>query len=182
MIALRSRLRRLLLMCGLIGAPAWAGGSYSFYLDPARWIDEQGETTTLARWQGRPLVISMGYPNCRKVCATTTLVFKEIQKVLDAKGKQAEFVLISFDEKSTPEDWAEFRRRRRLDRPNWHFLVGSASNAKRMARMIGIKYYFDPGHNSYLHDFRIQLLDDDGKVRAEIDWDHMGEDDIAKLF
>lgn len=165
-----------------MAVPTWAGSGYSFYLDPARWTDEHGETTTLARWRGRPLVISMGYPNCRKVCATTTLVFKEIQKVLDAKGKQADFVLISFDEKATPEDWAEFRRRRGLDRSNWHFLVGSALDARRMARMIGIDYYFDPGHNSYLHDFRIQLLDEDGRVRAEIDWDHMGEEDIAKLF
>lgn len=179
---LSSFFRWLLLLGTWIAGVACADGGYSFYLDPAQWTDDRGQPVTLAQWQGKPMVISMGYPDCRKVCATTTLVFKKIQKVLDAKGKQADFVLISFDEKSKPEDWVEFRHRRGLDRPNWHFLVGSAVAAKRMARMIGVDYYFDPGHNSYLHDFRIQLLDEGGRVRAEIDWDHMGEDDIAKLF
>jgi protein SCO1/2 len=166
----------------LSAAPAVAGESFSFYLDPAKWLDEHGETLTLARWQGRPLILSMGYPDCRKTCATTTLVYKEIQKVLDAQGRQAEFVLISFDEKSTAEEWIEFRRRRKLERANWHFLIGADTDVRRMARQIGVTYWFDPGHGAYLHDFHILLLGDDGRVRAEIDWDHMGEEDIARLF
>ncbi len=171
----------LLLGLGLTSLPGRAD-EYSFYADSAQWTDEYGETAALGRWQGMPMIISMGYPTCRKVCATTTLVFKEIQKVLDARGKQAEFVLISFDEKATPADWLAFRKRRKLDRRNWHFLIGSSQDALRLSRLIGVEYWYDPSHATYLHDFRILVLDAAGRRKSEIDWDHISEEDIAKLF
>lgn len=177
----RSVLSILLMLCGLAGLPSRAD-EYSFYDDPARWTDELGEASTLGRWRGRPMIISMGYPTCRKVCATTTLVFKEIQKVLDARGKEAEFVLISFDEKATPGDWLEFRKRRKLERRNWHFLIGSSQDAQRLSRLIGVEYWYDLSHATYLHDFRILVLDANGRRKSEIDWDHIGEDDIGRLF
>jgi cytochrome oxidase Cu insertion factor (SCO1/SenC/PrrC family) len=180
-MTLRRYLSLWLMLCCCVGSPSHAG-EYSFYDDPASWTDELGEPSVLGRWRGKPMIISMGYPTCRKVCATTTLVFKEIQKVLDARGKEAEFVLISFDEKATPADWLEFRKRRKLERRNWHFLIGSAKDAQRLSRQIGVEYWYDLSHATYLHDFRILVLDADGHRKSEIDWDHIGEEDIARLF
>ena len=64
---------------------------------PPSWTDDGGRQLSLPDLRGRTVIITMAYTNCRRTCSTTMLRLQEIQRILDAKGKSAEFVIVSYD-------------------------------------------------------------------------------------
>ena len=169
------RTLRFLLLAGVMAAagaafPASAGSdtvmSY-LYRAPMQWTDDAGRNVALSNWKGRPVIITMGYSSCRRTCATTMLKLQEIQRVLDAKGKQAEFVVVSYDaEGDDPRAWTQYRQTRNLTRENWHFLTGNKADTRRFAYLLGFDYWQFENH--IVHEFKIVVLDDKGVVDREI--------------
>jgi len=37
------------------------------------WLDVNGKTVSLTQWKGRPIVATMVYTNCRKICPRLTI-------------------------------------------------------------------------------------------------------------
>jgi protein SCO1 len=165
---------------GLVFAAACVSVSATEFLLDSRilaapWRDNAGKSLSLVQLTGKPLVMTMGYAACRKTCSTTLLVLKEIQKSFEAKGREAEFVVVTYaPDADTPKAWTEYRKSRDLARPNWHFLSGTAADTRRVANMLDLNYWSYDEH--VMHDFRVVIFDADGKFSREIRWP-----DLAKL-
>jgi len=143
-------------------------------LQTVTWIDNDGSPLRLSQLAGRKVVLTMAYTACRRVCATTTLVLQEMQRLLDARGITAEFVVVSYDPSNdAPADWTDFRKRRGLTRANWHFLTGDERTTHQMARALDLNFW--SYHEHLVHDFRIVLLDEVGRASGEIVWEQLGE-------
>lgn len=175
---------RVMLSAGLAVASAMPSTAAAdavmsyLYRAPLRWIDDAGKNTSLADWQGRPVIITMAYSACRRTCSTTILKLREIQRVLDARGQSVDIVVVSYDpEADDPKAWAQYRQNRKLTRENWHFLTGSKADTRRFARLLGFDYWLMDSH--VIHEFKIVVLDGKGVVEREIG---LAPGDFTRLF
>jgi protein SCO1 len=156
----------------LAAAPAWALAS-TWTVTPALrrqpFVDSTGEALRLNSLKAPLVVMTMSYTACKKVCATTTLVLGELQRRLDTLGVEADFVVVSYDPaKDSPREWREYRERRGLHRPNWHFLSGDLEATRRLARDLDLNFWSYDDH--VMHDFRIVLFDAQWHWIGELDW------------
>lgn len=149
---------------------AWSGDRrLDDRIRDAQWVEDNGQGARISQWSGGYLVLTMAYPACRRTCSTTTLALKEIQKSFDRSGRQAEFVVISYEsDRDTPADWARYRRSRNLTRSNWHFLTGKAEDTRHLARMLDLAFWNYDEH--VIHDFRIIVFGPDGRFVREVGW------------
>jgi protein SCO1/2 len=164
--------RRLLLAAALAGlAGSGRAAAASAYGLDLKFTDDHGAPRALAEWQGRPVVLTMGYGACRSVCSSTLRTLEELQAEADRKAVAIEIVVASIDpQEDTPEAWSRYRKARRLNRANWSFLSGSPGDTRRLARFLGLRFWRYDEH--LMHDFRIVRLSADGSIAATLDWDH----------
>jgi cytochrome oxidase Cu insertion factor (SCO1/SenC/PrrC family) len=145
---------------------------------PPTWTDDGGRRLSLPDLRGSTVIITMAYTNCRRTCSTTMLRLQEIQRVLDAKGKSAEFVIVSYDpDNDDAAAWTQFRKNRNLTRPNWHFLTGTKPDTRRTAGLLGLDFWSYDSH--ILHDFNIVVLNEQGALDRQIGFEPV---DFARLF
>jgi len=164
--------RQLLFAAALAGAGrAVHSAPPSVYGLNLKFTDDHGAARALAEWQGRPVVLTMGYGACRSVCSSTLRTLEELQAEADHQGVPIEIVVASIDpQEDTPQAWAQYRKARKLARANWSFLSGSAGDTRRLARFLGLRFWRYDEH--LMHDFRIVRLSTDGSIAATLDWDH----------
>ena len=157
--------RVLLSMFCLSAGSSWAAGDITHLA--ALWQDDQGHTVSLSDWANKPMVITMAYGTCRKVCSTSMRRMEQAQALADANGLALEFVVVSLSpEADTPQDWRAFRKSHKLDRANWHFLSGSARDTRTLARLLGIGYWVYDDH--VVHDFRVLRTNRHGEITATL--------------
>ncbi len=125
--------------------------------------------------KGKLTVVGYIFTNCPDICPLTTNNMRMIQeKVREAKIKNVEFVSISFDPlQDKPETLRKFAEVRNLDLSNWTFLTGEKTIVDSLMNRIGIlavvsdSTVFKDGRKIYYytHTDRIQLMDEEGKIR-----------------
>ena len=125
--------------------------------------------------KGKLTVVGYIFTNCPDICPLTTNNMRMIQeKVREAKIKNVEFVSISFDPlQDKPETLRKFAEVRNLDLSNWTFLTGekpivdSLMNRIGILAVVGDSTVFKDGRKIYYytHTDRIQLMDEEGKIR-----------------
>jgi protein SCO1/2 len=143
----------------------------SLYTPPWTWTDDSGSQISLSAWRGRLVFLSMAYSSCRNTCAMTFRTLDLLQSHLDRVGQEAQIVVVSYDPKNdTPAAWSAFRRRRNLRRPNWHFLSGDPQATRQLAKVLGLGDFWSVDRH-VIHDFRIALLDGDGRISRTLGWD-----------
>jgi len=134
-------------------------------------VDDHGAVRSLADWRGRPVIIAMAYGACRRVCSTTLRTLEEVQARADRQGLQIDVVVVSIDpSEDRPQDWADYRKTRRLTRSNWSFLSGSPEATRVLAAHLGVRFWRYDEH--VMHDFKILRLDPGGAIAATLDWNH----------
>lgn len=142
------------------GAGAGSGGARLDEL-PQAWRDDAGQPLALADLVGHRVIMSMAYTRCHYICPTTFGELQRMQRQLDARGEQASFVIVGYDaDYDDPRSWHEYRRSHRFNRPNWHFLTGSAPDVRRLARQLGFDFWNYDTH--VMHDSRIVFFDSKG--------------------
>ncbi len=156
--------RVVLVWCALLSA-SWA---QDLYRQPGLWLDDRARPFELTALRGRPTVLTMAYGACRRVCATSLRVMTQLQSLADERGLDLNFVVVGLSpEQDTPADWAQLRAERHLERANWQFLSGDEGSTRRLARRLAIRYWRYGEHT--LHDFRIVMLSDDGRLIRQLD-------------
>lgn len=150
-----------------LAVPLWAAEANLYGL-PYAFTDDQGRIAHLSGWRGKPAVLTMEYANCRFICSITLQRMRDIQDEADRRGQALEFLIVSIDpENDTPEAWTQYRKKRGLNRENWHFLTAGVKETREFAALLGIKYWYYDEH--LMHDFRIIRLDSEGRVEKMID-------------
>jgi protein SCO1/2 len=135
---------------------------------PAAWLDDRGQPFDLHSVQGHPVVLTMAYATCHRVCPVTMRRLEELQQQYDHDGEKAEFVVIGYDpESDDPPAWHQYRQTRHLTRPNWHFLTGSRDAVQQAAQQLGFKFWKYDQH--VMHGSRILYFDEHGALHSSED-------------
>jgi protein SCO1/2 len=138
--------------------------------------DEAGRTVRLGDYFGqRPVVISLVYYNCPKLCNLVLNGLVGGVKTLPyTVGKEFDVVTVSFDPRETAADATAKKQLVRHDygRPGdaaafdagWHFLTGDKDQIDALANAVGFKYAFDTASNQYAHASGVMLTTPTGKL------------------
>ncbi len=165
--------RRLMFAAPALALPvaAHANPGLDTPIGQIKWMPNQGNAPlALADFLGKPVVLTMSYTACRRTCSTTLLVLREMQAILDRRGRESNFAIVSYDpQRDSPTEWTEYRKSRGLDRASWHFLTGTAPDTRRLARFLDLNFW-DYGKH-VMHDFRIALFDAKGRWHKDVVWD-----------
>ena len=132
---------------------------------PQLWRDDAGGWFDLHARGNQPVVLTMAYATCHRICPMTMQRLQQLQESFDARGVAAEFVIVGYDpETDDAAAWRRYRRNRHLTRANWHFLVGSPQQVSRFARVLGFEFWKADDH--VMHDSRIVRLDPQGALQV----------------
>ena len=120
-------------------------------------------------------VVGYIFTNCPDICPLTTNNMRLVQEKLKADNiKGVQFVSISFDpDADKPSVLRKFAEIRNLDLSNWNFLTGDKKSISNLLNKTGIIAFvgdsttFDDGSKTYYytHTDRIQLIDQNGRIR-----------------
>jgi protein SCO1/2 len=139
---------------------------------PQVWRDDTGQVFDLYALHGQPVVLTMAYATCHRICPMTMQRLLRLQQSFAARKIDAEFVIVGYDpETDDPAAWRRYRRTRHLTRPNWHFLVGSPQQVGRFARVLGFEFWKADDH--VMHDSRVVYLDPQGSLQLAPDPDEL---------
>ncbi|RJQ59032.1 MAG: SCO family protein [Stygiobacter sp.] len=140
--------------------------------------------------KGKLTVVSYIFTNCPDICPLTTNNMRMIQeKVKETKLNNVEFVSISFDPtQDKPETLRKFAEVRNLDLSNWTFLTGDKPIIDSLMNRIGIlavvsdSTVFKDGRKIYYytHTDRIQLMDEEGKIRKNYKGSNINVEEIVR--
>lgn len=161
-------------VCILSGIPAPASAPAGFASLPLSWVDETGKPgVRLSDWAGRPMVLTLAYTQCRRVCPSTTYKnLRLIQRALKARGVQAEYVVVTLDpESDTPAVLRAFKEKFGSADEHWHFLTGEMAAVRALAEAGDFKFWMLDNH--VVHDFRIWGVDARGVLQSTMDLGHL---------
>lgn len=163
-----ARLSALLaLLCVATALRAGETGASRLALLPQDWTDDSGRPVSLGDFAGRPLVLTMAYANCHRICPMTIEQLKKLQSSFDSRGEAATFVVVGYDPAN--EDaaaWRQYRASHHLGRANWHFLTGTPVQTAEFAGQLHFELWKYDEH--VMHDSRVLLFDSQGLLVREI--------------
>lgn len=150
---------------GATDARAAAEESGSLHVFPATWTTDEGKPAKLSDWKGRKAVIAMFYGSCHGSCPMIIQKLRKVETLFEEKGVKTDFILVSFDpSKDTPKSLRAYRERIGLTSPSWTMLSGKSEDVRRLSMLLGVKYRKDPESGEIMHDNKISLLSEDGKI------------------
>lgn len=130
-----------------------------------QWTDESGQKVNLNSLKGKKVVTAMVYTSCQMACPMMVKKLKKIERALQAKKVDADFLVISFDAKfDTPEKLRSFRKHHEVSDPRWHTLVGSEKNTRFFSNLLEIRFSRNPKDLTISHDNKVVFLDEEGKI------------------
>jgi protein SCO1/2 len=133
---------------------------------PSAWVDDRGQSFDLHSLQGHPVVLTMAYATCHRVCPTTMSRLQHMQQDFDRRGVSVEILVIGYDPDSDDAAaWHQYRRSRHLTRDNWHFLVGTRAAVEQIARQLGFDFWKYEQH--VMHGSRIVAFDEHGSLLSD---------------
>jgi protein SCO1 len=140
----------------------------SVYQLNSRWTDQKGKSTTLIRFQGKPLILAMIYTSCKDACPMIVLEMQAIEKALPQQlRQQTQFALISFDsERDSPAQLRLFEAAHGLDAKHWTLLAGSDDSVRMLAAVLGVRYMKIPS-GEFAHSSVITVLDSNGNIQQQ---------------
>ena len=120
-------------------------------------------------------IVGYIFTNCPDICPLTTNNMRLIRERIENENiKNVEFVSISFDpEVDKPSVLKKFSELHGVDFDNWQFLTGEKSVIDNLIKEVGVVAFvgdsttFNDGTKTYyyVHTDRIQLIDQEGRIR-----------------
>ena len=135
--------------------------------------DEHGNVVRLGHYfnHGKPVLLNFMYYRCPMLCP---MVMDGVTNALTELrfdiGKEFDVVTISIDPRDTPEQAAMKKtqyvnRYGRFDAANgWHFLTGPESATKRLTKIAGFEYAYDPKMDQFAHGAVLLAVTPQGRV------------------
>ena len=149
----------------------------SVYQLSVPFTDQRGNTSTLADWRGKPVMITMFYSSCQFVCPRIVEALKRTEESLGPQRAPVPVLMVSFD--PVRDDVAALKamaEERHIDSRFWTLARTDARNVRKLAAMLGIQYRQLPS-GEFNHSSAIILLDAEGRVVGKTST--LGEADSA---
>lgn len=130
--------------------------------------DQNGKTRHLADFQGRPMIASMIYTNCKSVCPRVTADLKGLQRAIGGDARErVRFVLFSLDpQRDDPAALRAYAHKNELDPKRWTLLTTSPEDMRTLAAVLGVRFRPDEG-GEIAHTAMIAVVDGKGVIRHQ---------------
>ena len=137
----------------------------SLYNLDSKWTNQDGARVSLDAFEGRPVVVAMGYTTCKDICPAIVADMMWIDRHLPPQGaRRVRFAFFSFDsEADTPERLRLYAESHGLDLGRWTLLRGDDDAVRDLAAALDVP--FRPNDQAgFDHAAAISLLDDKGEI------------------
>ena len=144
-------------------------------------LDRQQRPTPLARYKGKPLLVSFVYTACFQVCPTTT---KNLQKAVENTvgmlgADRFNIISIGFNQPfDSPQAMKDFATQHGIHLPNWEFLSPAASIVDELTQNFGFSYVATTA--GFDHMNQITLVDAEGRIYRQIYGQSFTAQDLAE--
>ena len=138
-------------------------------LDDYPFIDQNGQPLRLSSLRGRPVVLSLVYTSCFRICSGLTLHLRDVvSEAQRALGPDTFTVLtVGFDTPNdTPERMRLYAQERGAQMQGWHFASADAATVDRLARDVGFTYRRSP--KGFDHITQTTIIDGSGHVVLQV--------------
>ena len=128
-----------------------------------------GGKITLARFRGKPLLVSLVYTGCADVCPLVIENLAAAHTVAEATFGRDSFniLTVGFDTKrDTPDRMRSFARQHHAGGENWLFAAADATAIDRLASAVGFDFAASAG--GFDHPAQVTVIDKDGRVYSQI--------------
>ncbi len=136
----------------------------------AVFYDEQGNMTTLKELVNRPVVLSLVYYSCDRICPQLLGATAAITGALKyVPGKDYSLITISFDPEDTPKTARDAKRNYinflgpSFPEGAWRFLTGTSDNINRVLNAAGFTIRKEDIHG-FSHPAALVVLSPKGKI------------------
>ncbi|MCW8910892.1 MAG: SCO family protein, partial [Gammaproteobacteria bacterium] len=112
-----------------------------------RFVNEQGVSVSMASLRGKPLIISMVYSSCYKICPMTIRhLSKVVDKARDTLGEQSfNIAVIGFDTQyDSPQAMKYFAKQQGIDDKNWKILSADPDTIAALSKQLGFQFFTSP--------------------------------------
>ena len=151
--------------CCRVGLPPGKFSEKSLYTLDATWTADVGKEVKLSALRGRPQVMALFFTSCEHSCPIIVKNMKAIEAGLPASVRdKVDFLLVSIDPAhDTPEILQAYREKNGLSVAHWSLLRGKEEDVKKLADMVGFRYY--PGsERQFAHSLLITVLNPAGEI------------------
>lgn len=132
-------------------------------------INAEGQSISMKDFQGKPLVLSMVYTSCYKICPMTTRhLSKVVEKARDALGEDSfNVAVVGFDTSvDTPDTMQHFANKQGIHNKDWNLLSISADDVDALVKDTGFIYF--PSPNGFDHLIQATIIDANGEVYQQV--------------
>jgi protein SCO1/2 len=143
--------------------------------------DAEGNRIDLGKLHGKPLLITLIYTSCARVCPTLIEnLTPAVAAADDVLGKGSFNVLtIGFDtQKDTPDRMRAFARTHGARGDNWFFAGSDKNTMDRLSSAVGFSYFSSTG--GFDHLAQVTILDKTGAVYQQVYGSTFGIPDIVE--
>ena len=138
-------------------------------LSKHRFTDDNGKGVTTHDFLDKPLIISMVYTSCYKICPMVTRhLAKVVDKARETLGEDSFAVaVIGFDTQfDTPQKMKYFAKQQGIDKKGWHALSADADTIAALTKELGFVYFGSP--NGFDHVVQATVVDEKGQIYRQI--------------
>ncbi|WP_255429645.1 SCO family protein [Ramlibacter albus] len=146
-------------------------------------LDREGRPVPLAKYRGKPLLVSFIYTGCFQVCPTATRSLDESVAALQARFGPDAFAVasIGFNQPAdSPQAMKAFAAQQRIARPGWDFLSAPAAGVARLAEDFGFRYAATPA--GFDHVLQVTVVDADGRIVRQVYGDKGSTTELAEAL
>lgn len=145
----------------------------------SKWQTDRGKSIQMKKFAGKYTVISLAYTSCRFVCGFTMTNMKNIEKEFGPLAEKIQFVVFTIDPlEDSIAKLKAFRKKHKVDRKNWYFLLSSKKASRELAGTLGMGFGEDTGGSHIMHTRQIALLGPKGKILEKVEGLHP---DLTKM-
>lgn len=132
-------------------------------------IDESGAKVPIGSLIKRPVVLTLAYYRCTKLCADIRVgLASAVDRLGSVAGRDFDLLTVSFDERDTPSAAAKKRRdfamllKRPVPEGSWRFLTADAPNIVRLSDATGLG--FERQADGFIHPAALVVISPKGRV------------------
>ena len=139
----------------------------SVYQVHASLVDQDGRSFELDAMRGTPVLVSMFYTSCDKVCPMIfETIHAELAAMPEADRRDVRVLMVSFDPaRDSVEVLKKTAGQRNCD-ARWTLARCNEATARQVAAVLGIQYR-RLSDGEYNHSTLVTLLDRDGRIAAK---------------
>jgi len=131
--------------------------------------DQNGHALSLGDLRGKPLVLSLIYTSCYRICPMTTrYLARVVDKARAALGEDSfNVAVLGFDAyHDSPQAMLHFAREQGIDDRGWYLLSASPDTIRALSEELGFEYFSSP--NGFDHITQATVIDTGGRVYRQV--------------